>query len=49
MPETPRAGRIGHIYRLRRRRIGHIYLLRRTGRIGREGEGEAEDKEPPQR
>ncbi len=47
MPETPRAGRIGHIYRLRRRRIGHIYLLRRTGRIGREGEDK--DKEPPQR
>ena len=47
MPEVPRAGRIGHIYLLRRRRIGHIYPLRRTGRIGREDK--AEDKEPPQR
>ena len=44
MPEVPRAGRIGHIYRLRRRRIGHIYLPRGAGEIGREGE--AEDKEP---
>ena len=42
MKSKERIGRIGHIYRVRRR-IGHIYTLRKRGsRLG--SEGEVEDK-----